>query len=183
MNLPKKQPPSLAKNNENRKLVGTQNFFGSADPSFSWTAPEYEHFEKDQKWYWIMGSILLAIIIYAIVINAFLMAITFILIGMLGYVYAERKPRNIELAITPDGVRADNYFYDYDDIRSFWIFYEVETGLKVLSLHSKKTFMPYVHVPVGHANPIKIRETLLNYIPEIRQELTIIDSLERLIGL
>ena len=153
------------------------------EPYFSWEAPEYEHFEKHPKWYWVMGGILLAIVVYALVTNSILMAITFILIGMLGYIYAEREPRIIRMEITPDGIRVDNYFYDYDDIRSFWIFYEVEENIKVLSLHSKKTFLPHIHIPIGNANPIKIRETLLQYLPEIKQELSIPDRLERLIGL
>jgi len=155
----------------------------SDEPIFSWEAPEYEHFEKHPKWYWVMGGILLAIVVYALITNAILMAITFILIGMLGYIYAEREPRIIRMEITPDGIRVDNYFYDYDDVRSFWIFYEVEEAIKVLSLHSKKTFLPHVHIPIGDANPIKIRETLLHYLPEIKQELSILDRLERLIGL
>ncbi len=159
------------------------NFSHSEEPSFSWEAPEYEHFEKYPQWYWVMGGILTAIVIYAIITNAILMAITFILIGMLGYIYAEREPRNIKMEITPDGIQVDNYFYAYEDVRSFWIFYEVEEGIKILSLHSKKTFLPHMHIPIGDANPIKIREVLLSYLPEIRQELTIIDRLERLIGL
>lgn len=183
MDRPKKQPDPIVEKVLGNKPSASEHYFGTAAPTFSWTAPEYEYFEKHPKWYWLMGGILLAIIIYAIVTNSFIMAITFILIGMLGYVYAEREPRNIEIAILVDGIKVETYFYNYDDIRSFWIFYEVEEGLKILSLHSKKTFLPYVHVPIGNANPIKIRETLLNYLPEIKQELTIIDRLERLIGL
>ena len=155
----------------------------SSEPTFSWEAPEYEHFEKHPKWYWVMGGILLAIIVYALVTNAILMAITFILIGTLGYVYAEREPRTIEMMINSDGVKVDNYFYEYDDLKSFWIFYEVEHGHKVVSLHSKKTFLPHIHVPIGNANPILIREVLVNYLPEIRQEINIVDRLSMLIGL
>jgi len=87
------------------------------------------------------------------------------------------------MEINPDGIKVDNYFYDYDDLKSFWIFYEAEEGIKVLSLHSKKTFLPHIHIPIGNANPILIREVLVHYLPEIRQELTIIDRLEKLIGL
>ncbi|KKT34207.1 MAG: hypothetical protein UW19_C0001G0102 [Candidatus Moranbacteria bacterium GW2011_GWF2_44_10] len=153
------------------------------EPVFSWQAPEYEHAEKHPHWYWVMGIVLLAIIVYALITNSILMAITFILIGMLGYIYAERKPRIIQMKINPDGIQVDNYFYDYDNIRSFWIFYEVEEEIRILSLHSKKTFLPYIHIPVGNANPIKIREALLQYLPEIKQELSALDRLERIIGL
>ncbi|MFA5872141.1 MAG: hypothetical protein WC858_05510 [Parcubacteria group bacterium] len=153
------------------------------NPTFSWEALEFEKIEKHPRWYWIMGIALLAIIGYALITNAILMAITFILIGMLGYIHAERDPRVIEIEINQKGIIVDGYMYAYDDIKSFWIYYEVEERIKILSLHSKKTFLPFVHIPVGDANPIQIRELLLNFIPEIRQELTIIDRMERMIGL
>ena len=159
------------------------NFSHSDEPVFRWEAHEYEYIEKHPKWYWIMGILLLAIIVYAIITNSILMAITFILIGMLGYVYAEREPRLIQMEINPDGVVVDKIMYEYDDLKSFWIFYEVEAGFKVLSLHSKKTFLPHIHIPVGDANPILIREVLLNYLPELRQEMTIVDRFSLMIGL
>jgi len=52
-----------------------------------------------------------------------------------------------------------------------------------LSLHSQKTFLPHIHIPVGDANPILIREVLLNYLPELRQEMTIVDRFSLMIGL
>ena len=159
------------------------NFSHSEEPVFSWEAHEYEYIEKHPKWYWVMGLVLLAIVVYAIITNSILMAILFILIGMLGYVYAEREPRLINMEINPDGVVADKIMYEYEDLKAFWIFYEVEAGFKVLSLHSKKTFLPHVHIPVGDANPILIREVLLNYLPEIRQEMTFIDRFSLIIGL
>jgi hypothetical protein len=159
------------------------HFSQSEDPVFAWEAHEYEYIEKHPKWYWIMGIALLGIIIYAIITNSILMAILFIMIGMLGYVYAEREPRLIHMEINPDGVVADKIMYEYDDLKSFWIFYEVEVGFKVLSLHSKKTFLPHVHIPVGDANPILIREVLLHYLPELRQEMTMVDRFSLMIGL
>jgi hypothetical protein len=159
------------------------NISQNDSPVFSWEAPEYEYIEKHPRWYWVTGIVLLAIVIYAIITNSVLMAITFILIGMLMYIFAEREPRQIRMEINSDGIVADRQIYEYDDLKSFWIFYEVEAGFKVLSLHSQKTFLPHIHIPVGDANPIVIREVLLNYLPEIRQEMTIVDRLSLLIGL
>ena len=118
-------PAEIGKNDSPRRSESE-----AGEPFFSWEAPEYEHFEKHPKWYWVMGAVLLAIVVYALITNAILMAITFILIGMLGYIYAEREPRVIKMEIIPDGIRADNYFYDYNDVRSFWIFYEVEEAIR-----------------------------------------------------
>jgi hypothetical protein len=160
-----------------------KNISHSDEPVIAWVAPEYESIEKHPKWYWITGGVLLAIIVYAIVTDSILMAITFILIGMLMYVYAEREPRRIRMEINPEGIIADKIIYDYDDLKSFWIFYEVDHGLKALSLHSRKTFLPHIHIPISDANPILIREVLLHYLPEIRQEMTIVDRFSLLIGL
>jgi hypothetical protein len=167
----------------NTKQHTPANFSSNDEPVFSWEAHEYEYIEKHPKWYWIMGLILLGIVVYAIITNSILMAILFILIGMLGYVYAEREPRLISMEINPDGIVVDKIMYEYEDLKSFWIFYEVEAGFKILSLHSKKTFLPHIHIPVGDANPILIRETLLQYLPEIRQEMTFIDRFSLIIGL
>ncbi len=153
------------------------------EPNFSWEAPEYEHFEKTPRWYWVTGGILLAIIAYALITNAILMAITFLLIGMLAYIYAEREPRTIQMEIDSKGIKVDDYFYEHDDLKSFWIFYDVEDNFKILSLHSKKTFLPYIHVPIGDTNPILLREVLVHYLPEIKQELSIMERMERMIGL
>lgn len=159
------------------------NISQNENPVFAWEAPEYEYIEKHPKWYWVTGGALLAIVAYAIITNSVLMAITFILIGMLMYIFAEREPRQIRMEINSDGIVVDRQIYEYDGLKSFWIFYEVEHGFKVLSLHSQKTFLPHIHIPVGDANPILIREVLLNYLPEIRQEMTIVDRLSLLIGL
>jgi len=187
MNINSKEsynPRSTASSGKELVMKNHQEISNIEDePSFAWEAPEYENIEKHPGWYWITGGILLAIVVYAIVTNSILMAIVFILIGMLGYIFAERDPRIIHMGISSDGIKVDNYFYEYDDLKSFWIFYEAEEGIKVLSLHSKKTFLPYIHIPIGNTNPILVREVLINYLPEIRQELTVFDRLERLIGL
>ena len=147
-----------------------------------WRAVEHEIQEKDQRWYLTAGLILAAIVIYAIFTDGLVMAITFILIGVVGYIIMNKKPREINFYITDDGVIADKEIYEFEEIRSFWIFYEVQ-GLKAISLHIKSKFLPYVHIPLGNEDPTKIREILLNYIEEIKQKPNAVDTFERLLGI
>lgn len=145
---------------------------------FTWNAPEFEIYEKSGRWYLIMASLLAALIIYAIITNSPIMAITFILIGIVGYLQLQKDPENITFHITTTGILAGRQFYKYENISSFWIFYEPPYH-KVISLHISAKIIPHNHLPIGDEDPVKIREILMEYIPEIKQEPSTIDILER----
>jgi len=51
----------------------------------------------------------------------------------------------------------------------------------MLSLRSKHSFTPYIHVPIGDENPVKIREILIDFIPEEKQDYTIVDAVEKML--
>ena len=150
------------------------------DVLLHWQGPEYENYPKDRRWYIIATAILAAIVAYALFTNSPLMTITFILIGVVGYIYLEKGPRVYDFRITHEGVMAGNELYAFDDIEAFWIFYE-PPHTKVLSLHMRGTLMPYIHIPVHQVDPVKIREILLGFIPERKQEPSVVDTLERLL--
>jgi len=104
-----------------------------------------------------------------------------LLIG-LGYfsivTYTLKKPREVRISITPRGVNTGYTLYEFDNLKSFWIFYD-PPEVKELSLRSKKILMPYVKIPLGDKNPVKIREMLIQYLPEKKQEESLIESLAR----
>jgi hypothetical protein len=147
-----------------------------------WRAPEYEKYEKGRKWYLYVALILLAIIAYAVYTDSPIMAITFVLVGVVGYIFLNRDPQTIDFAITVDGIIAGKEMYDFDAIKSFWIFYEPH-DIKVISLHTKSLLMPYVHIPIHDEDPVEIRRVLLEYIAEVKQVPSLVDTLERLIGI
>jgi uncharacterized membrane protein len=154
----------------------------SEDTLLHWLAPEFETYEKSNRWYLIASLIIAAIVIYAIITNSLIMAITFILIGVVGYIYLQKEPRILDFSITHDGIVVGREIYDFDNIKSFWIFYEPQQ-IKVISLHMKGKFLPYVHIPIHDQDPVQIRAALLKFIPEMKQELTAVDAIERLLHL
>jgi len=147
---------------------------------YSWQAPEFEVYEKSRNWYIIATLFLFVVIIYAILTNGPIMAVTFILIGIVGYIYAQKEPRTIKFSITSKGLLADNNFYPYENIFSFWIFYE-PTHTKVISLHTKAPVLPFVHIPIENEEPVKLRELLMQNIPEIKQQPSLINTIERVL--
>ena len=154
----------------------------SADELLAWSAPEFEKPEKTGRWYLVVAGILAMIIFYALFKNGPIMAITFILIGVTGYLMLNKEPRMMVFRITEDGIVVGRQIYEFEHMQSFWIFYNPPYE-KVLSLHLKGSLVPYLHIPVDNEDPVKIRETLLKFIPEIKQEKSMVDTVERFLGM
>jgi hypothetical protein len=154
----------------------------SEDVLAHWKAPEYEVFERDKKWYIVITTILTAIIAWALYTNSPVMAITFILIGVVGYLHLEREPRILDFMITNDGVLAGREIYEFDNLESFWIFYEPE-GLKAISFHAKHGFLPYINIPVHEEDPAHLRQILLEFLPEEKKEPGLMEVMERVLKL
>jgi len=145
-----------------------------------WKAPEFEVYEKSTRWYIIFGLFIVGMIGYALTTNSPIMAITFILLGIVGYIYLQKDPRVITFSITSKGVTADKEMYLYENINSFWIFYD-PNHTKTISLHTKASMLPFVHIPIASEDPVKMREILLRNIPEIKQDPGLIDAIERVL--
>jgi hypothetical protein len=149
---------------------------------YSWQAPEFEVYEKSRTWYIVGTVFILTMVTYAAFTNGPVMAITFILLGIMGYIYSQKDPRVITFSITSKGVLADKEFYSYENIFSFWIFYE-PTHTKTISLHTKASVFPFVHIPIQDEDPVKLRELLLKNIQEIKQDQSLIDTIEKVLHL
>ncbi len=145
-----------------------------------WQGPEYENYPKDRKWYMLASLFLGIIIVYALITNSPLMAITFILIGIVGFVHLEKDPSVCIYSITREGIMAEKEFYEFDDIQSFWILYK-EPHQRILSLHTNGWLIPFVHIPIHEIDSEDARQVLLQFIPEKKQHPSIVDTLERLL--
>lgn len=154
----------------------------STDELLAWNAPEFEKPEKTGRWYLVVAGILAVIIFYALFKNGPIMAITFILIGVTGYLMLNKEPREMLFRITQDGVVVGRQIYEFEHMRSFWIFYDPPYE-KVLSFHLKGSFVPFLHIPIQDEDPVKIREVLLRFIPEVKQEKSMVDTVERILGM
>lgn len=169
-------------NFQNPPDEGDPKNLASTRAILQWRAPEYQLPEKDRKWHLYMGLALLAIIAFAVYTNSPIMAITFILIGVVGYIFLNKEPEEIDFMITDDGIAAGREIYEFENMKSFWIFYE-PGGRKIISFRMNNSLLPFVHIPIGNQNPVAIREILMKFIPEVRQDPSLVDAFERMIGL
>ena len=148
---------------------------------FEWEAPEFEKTEKSKSWFIIPAVIAIILGIIALATNNILFLILVLLGFFIFYVYANKEPRIIKFKIYERGIEFDNQMHDFESLRSFWIFYDPPME-KEISLRSKKTFFPYIRIPLGNQSPIEIRKYLLKFIPEKRHRESVIDIWMRRIG-
>ncbi len=147
---------------------------------FSWVAPEHIHVRPNPRAIILSAVVLFAVIAYALYTNSPLMAITFILIGIVGYLFLTKDPEDIEFIITREGIVVGRSLFAFEDIHSFWIF--DEDPLKdVLSIHSHGVLAPFIHLPLGDLDHQTVREVLLPYIPEEKQDPRMVDIVEKML--
>ena len=160
--------------------MDNQHFSQNKTSLLEWRAPEFEIYEKSGRWYLASAALLTGLVIYALITNSPIMAITFILIGIVGYIHLQRNPEMLTFKITPRGIVAGKDLFAFENIKSFWIFYD-PTHTKTISLHTNGSMLPYVHIPLGNEDPVEVREILLEFVEEIHQEPSFIDVLERVL--
>ncbi len=108
------------------------------------------------------------------------MAIAFILIGVIGYLSLHHEPRVLDFLITTKGVIAGNEFYEFETLKSFFIYTEPPFA-NILSIQTSGKLVPYVHIPVMTTDLDVLRDVLDNFIPEEKHEPGLVDTLEKLL--
>ena len=146
-----------------------------------WTALEFKKYKKGKRWFVLPALIALIVIIAAILLKNLLLVIATILTVFVVYIYAKKEPRKIKFSISGNGVQIDQVVYRFEDLKSFWIFYE-PGKVREISIRSKKAFMPYIKIPLGEQNPAEVRRLLLKFLPEKKHKESVIDEWTRKSG-
>jgi uncharacterized membrane protein YobD (UPF0266 family) len=146
----------------------------------SWEAPEHEAFELGPRSRFVGTLFLVAIIGYALITNSPLMAITFILVGVVLFLLQSHEPKNIRYILTDQGVYVGKAFYRHENIHSFHLYQE--PGFEnILSLHVDGALLSHVHISFPEEEFTLIRQTLRQYIPEEPHEISLVDTIEKML--
>jgi hypothetical protein len=149
--------------------------------TFEWETPEFEKVEKEKSWFIMPAIIAIILCVFSLIIDNYLFVLLIILSFVTFYIYAKKSPRTIKFRIDEKGVEVDGRLHEYADLRSFWLFYNPPLE-KTLSIRGKKTFFPYLRIPMDKENPTEIRKFLLKFIPEKRHQESIISIWMKRIG-
>lgn len=129
-----------------------------------------------------LGLIDVGLIAYFAFTDNFLAALVFLITGgLIAFTIFTKQPRTVTCKIRTQGVQVNKDLYLYENLRSFWIFYDPPYHQE-LSIRSRKSLVNFIRVPLGDEDPVKIRKLLLQFLPERRQEMSLGEAVGRLIG-
>ncbi len=136
---------------------------------FEWQAPEHSHRPKSPLWFITLaaGTTILIGLQLFLYFN-FIGAITIALVGGLVYYIAQQKPATVRYRILLDGVALNNTIYHWEDLDAFNIIYE-PNETKTVILRSTRRFSPFINMEVGDADPVQIRDILIEFVKEDQQ--------------
>lgn len=159
--------------NEEEKQTDTNSLI-------SWKTTQFENIMHSTSWYVSFFVLIGSLVAYGLFSENYLLSIIAILIALSFYLFEKRESQEFVFGITNEGVFAQDRIYEFSSLESFWIFYE-PNGRKELSLKSTKRVVPYISVPLGSADPVKIREILTSFLPEEEQTESIVDSINQVV--
>ncbi len=130
-----------------------------------WTSPEFVYFEKTKMWYLITALVFAGLVTFGIWTKSFITVITFVILFIVIYMYAQRKPEETYFAVTLDGLIHGNNFYSYDDIDAFWIDYDPPHNTAIhIQVH--RLIAQKITIQLTDQDPVELRRMLIKEIPE-----------------
>lgn len=114
---------------------------------FVWRAFDSNSKEKSGDWYFVLWTIAIAGAAGSIYLNNLLFGLFLIIAAFAATIYASRKPRMIDFAVTRKGVYADTLFLPFSSLSHFYI--AEENDPVYLLLQSKKTLSSLYTFPIS----------------------------------
>jgi hypothetical protein len=175
----------MEENKQNQNNPDQQQEAFQKDFVYSWESEEYINYDRGKKWYIFWAVFLVAVIIFSILyFKNYVMALTFLVIAIVVYIYIKKEPRKIDVNVYKQGIEVDGIFYDYSTLKSFWLF-QTETDYhdSYISIKRTKKYLPNLLLPIGKNDWQEITSILEEYIPLKRHEEELSVVLERMLKL
>ena len=159
----------------------------------NWEIKEPDLAPKTTEWFWALGILALALIVFSILLKNYLLIIIVALTIFIIYSSKNKKLELINFRLDNDGLYIEHKFYPYDSFESFWIFParlndyapsrsggEARTDKEQeLALRYKRHLAPLLIVPFHNNDESRIRKILNKYLPESEEQESLIDLLRK----
>lgn len=130
-----------------------------------WTMQEYERHQRGPWWYILVISLGLALVIYGIWDQNFLFSLIIILAAIILFLQSHLEAPPVQFMITELGVVVGTRFYSYSELEKFYLIYN-PPEIKTLYMETQSTWRPTLRVPLLDQNPLALRQTLREFLPE-----------------
>ncbi len=135
------------------------------DIFYEWTVKEYEQYERNRAWYMFMLTVGLLLVLYGIFTQNFLFVLIIALAGIILFIQNKQAPPSVNVAITNVGVVLNNRIYPYTELKDFYLIYN-PPETKMLYIDTKTILRPLLRIPLENMNPLDIRFSLREFLPE-----------------
>ena len=143
----------------------------------SWSAPEFVRHDKGPAWFIILGIVVGIFFIISLLMKNYFFAVLILMAGGLIYIHALKHPRTLKFSLSEEQLKVGDHIFHLSDLKSFWIFEDPD--VRLLRLETKRTFMPQLHLPLGDQQPQTLRQAFIQFIPEKKQQESLIDIFSR----
>lgn len=149
---------------------------------YEWQAQEHNHQPKNPAWFMALAAGATLIVGVLALLGNLIGAVTMAAMGALTYFIAQREPKVARYRILVDGVAINTLLYHYRDLAAFNIVYE-PGHTKTVILRSKRLLAPLLHMEIGDADPVAIRDILLEFLREDQEmDEPVVDIIARRLG-
>ena len=132
-----------------------------------WQGYEHVYTEHNSDWFWILGIVTVASSILAFYFGNVLFGILILVAGLTLGLLARKKPRVVDVRVTPQGIIVGTLRYPFSSFHSFWIETEHMHGKRLL-LHPTSSFLPLSVIMIAdEVDHDELAEVLLEFMDEI----------------
>lgn len=136
------------------------------DIILEWHSPEHHFDRKTIDWYWILGTISLAISILAFFFGNFLFGVFVLIAGFTVGFLSFKETKIVPIRIVHKGIIFNKHLYPWLSYRSFWIEDEHTHGARIL-LHPVSNFIPMITIPINEEVDLNdVRDVLIQFLEE-----------------
>jgi len=163
---------------EDREVSQVSNS-SSDEVLLDWTADEHDYSPPTLRWFYTIGAIALALILFGIFAQSYFFVAFVVLSAVLLLLYARRAPETLYFAVTRQGIGVGKSFYPYSELQNFRISDEYND----LVLETHRYLSSQVRIPLADTTSEDIRTMLRPYLSEIEGQERLSDHIARLLRL
>lgn len=129
-----------------------------------WQAPEFRHYPKNAAWFITFFIIVALIIAYEVFQHDWFGAIALAIIAIFFAIFAQHKPKIVNVAISTHGLHIDDTHIPYSRIRQFWVV--DNDNHKTLNLETTAYLNHQLVIELSEQDSDEVQEILAQLLPE-----------------
>ena len=148
-----------------------------------WSAPEFEHISKGAGWYWLTIGAAIILIMLALLQQNVLFAVFIIIAAILVLSWGRSYPKMVNFELNENGLAiGEQKTYSYGELMGFIVRRGyVDSELVEIVFQKKSRLSPYIKILANGQDAEAIKEFLIQYLPEIEYEESLIEHIAKIL--